>query len=71
MGVAGRVIVSVIQAPPSGDLAVSSYERALYENGTLQEQYIYNVQSSGYTGCLRGNVPRSPSQPGANRFFFF
>jgi hypothetical protein len=46
MEVAGRGIVSVIPAPPPGDLAVSSNEGILYENGTLQEQYIYNVQSS-------------------------
>ena len=34
-------------APPPGRPCRSSYEATLYENGTLQEQYIYQVQYSG------------------------
>ena len=47
LGVIGLVIVSAILPLLQGDLAVSSYEATLYENGTLQEQYIYQVQYSG------------------------
>jgi len=42
-------IVLVTMLPPlfEGDLTVSSYAATLYDNGTLTEQYTYDVKTSG------------------------
>jgi uncharacterized membrane protein len=47
LGIVGLILVTVIPPLIQGDLVVESYEATLTENGTLQEQYMYNVHSSG------------------------
>ena len=47
LGIVGLILVTVIPPLLQGDLVVDSYTATLNDNGTLQEQYIYNVHSSG------------------------
>ena len=47
IGIVGIVLVAVLPPVFEGDLAVSSYEATLYGNGTLTEQYTYDVKTSG------------------------
>jgi len=47
LGIVGLILVTVIPPLIQNDLVVDSYDATLYNNGTLQEQYIYNVHSSG------------------------
>ncbi len=46
IGLIALVLIPVIAPLFAGSLTVSSYEAVLYENGTLSEQYTYNVGSS-------------------------
>ena len=64
LGVIGLVIISAIPSLLQGDLAVDSYEATLYQNGTLQEQYIYQVQ---YFRRVPDAVPFVGSPPGLCR----
>lgn len=47
LGIAAFVLAIVVPPLLHGDLVVDSYEAKLSDTGTLQEQYIYNVQNSG------------------------
>ena len=47
LGIVGLILITVIPPLLQGNLVVDSYEATLYDNGTLHEQYIYNVHSSG------------------------
>ena len=47
LGIAAFALVIVLPPFIHGDLVVDSYEASLSDIGTLHEQYIYNVQSSG------------------------
>ena len=47
IGLVALLLISVIAPLFDGDLTVSSYDAILYEDGTLSEQYTYNVGSSG------------------------
>ena len=50
-------LILVVTVPPlfEGDLTVSSYGATLYQNGTLHEQYTYNVATSGEYRMLYRN----------------
>ena len=43
----GLFLSSLVPPLFEGDLVVSSYQATLYQNGTLHEQYTYNVANSG------------------------
>ncbi|MCJ7662673.1 MAG: hypothetical protein MUO24_00365, partial [Desulfobacterales bacterium] len=47
IGILGLGLVTVIPPLFEGNLVVDSYNAILYENGTLTEQYTYDVRSSG------------------------
>jgi uncharacterized membrane protein len=47
LGIIGLVLVTVIPPLFEGDLVVDSYIAVLHENGTLTEQYTYDVKTSG------------------------
>ena len=47
LGIIGLGLVTVIPPFFEGDLVVDSYNAVLYENGTLTEQYTYDVRTSG------------------------
>jgi uncharacterized membrane protein len=47
LGIVGLVLVTLIPPLFEGDLVVDSYNAVLYENGTLTEQYTYDVKTSG------------------------
>ena len=47
LGIIGLGLVTVIPPLFEGDLVVDSYNAILYENGTLTEQYSYDVKPSG------------------------
>jgi len=46
IGLVTLILIPVIAPLFAGSLTVSSYEATLYNNGTLSEQYTYNVGSS-------------------------
>ena len=47
IGIIGIILVVTVTPLFEGDLTVSSYGATLYQNGTLHEQYSYNVGTSG------------------------
>jgi uncharacterized membrane protein len=47
IGITAIILVTVLPPLFEGDLVVSSYAATLYENGTLTEQYTYDVKTSG------------------------
>jgi uncharacterized membrane protein len=47
LGILGLALVTVVPPLFEGNLVVDSYDAVLYENGTLTEQYTYDVQTSG------------------------
>ena len=47
LGIIGLGLVTVIPPLFEGNLVVDSYDAVLYENGTLTEQYTYDVRISG------------------------
>ncbi len=47
IGIVGLFLVALTPPLFEGDLVVSSYQATLYQNGTLHEQYTYNVAYSG------------------------
>jgi hypothetical protein len=47
LGVIGLIIVTITPPLFEGNLVVDHYEAVLYDNGTLTEQYTYDVKSSG------------------------
>ncbi len=47
LGIIGLGLVTVIPPLFEGDLVVDSYTAILYQNGTLTEQYTYDVKTSG------------------------
>ena len=64
IGIIGLVLVALIPPLFEGDLVVSSYQATLYHNGTLHEQYTYNVEySGGYPDALPEPGKRRSSLP--------
>ncbi|NTW64422.1 MAG: DUF2207 domain-containing protein, partial [Chlorobiaceae bacterium] len=47
LGIIGLGLITVIPPLFEGNLVVDSYDAVLYENGTLTEQYTYDVRISG------------------------
>ncbi len=47
LGIIGLGLVTVLFPLFEGDLVVDTYDAVLYENGTLTEQYTYDVKTSG------------------------
>ncbi len=47
IGIIGLILISLVPPLFEGDLVVSSYQATLYQNGTLHEQYTYDVANSG------------------------
>ena len=47
IGIVGLFLVTAAPALFEGDLVVTSYDAVLYDNGTLTEQYTYDVKTSG------------------------
>src|SRR5665647_3899651 len=47
IGLVTLILITAVGPSFAGSLTVSSYEAALHDNGTLSEQYTYNVASSG------------------------
>ena len=47
LGILGLALVTAIPSLFEGNLVVDSYDAVLYENGTLTEQYTYDVKTSG------------------------
>ena len=69
IGIIGIVLVTILPPLFEGDLTVSSYAATLYDNGTLTEQYTYDVKTSGeyhmlyrsWEEPLLFSVPTQPS----------
>ena len=54
IGLTTLLLVTAISPLFAGSLTASSYEAVLYGNGTLSEQYTYNVERGGeYRGLYR------------------
>ena len=47
LGIIGLGLITVIPPLFEGNLVVDSYDAVLYKNGTLTEQYTYDVRISG------------------------
>ena len=47
LGIIGLGLITVLPPLFEGNLVVDSYDAVLYENGTLTEQYTYDVKTSG------------------------
>ena len=47
IGIIGLFLVVAVPPFFEGNLVVDTYDATLYENGTLHEQYTYDVRTSG------------------------
>ena len=61
IGLVTLILITAVGPFFAGSLTVSSYEAALHDNGTLSEQYTYNVASSG-------QYPHALSRVGGSAF---